>query len=137
LVLVETTAPENTRYHLLETIRQYAQEKLDKSGELTVVREQHLSYYLTLTEQAEPELVKPQQARWLNLLSREHENWRTALCWAAESSKPAELLQLSGALGQFWYLSGHWKEGQQWLVMALRNSEPLPKLHQARAWGWV
>ena len=68
---------------MLETIREYAREQLEASGEAPALRDRHLVYCLALAEQAEPELKGAQQQEWLDRLEAEHSNLRAALRWAA------------------------------------------------------
>jgi predicted ATPase len=141
LVVVETHdgAP---RYRLLETIRQYAREKLVASGEAEAnrVRKRHLAYYLALAEAAEPHLRTAEQLAWLARLEAEHDNLRAALEWACAVPAPHKAheagMRLAAALGRFWYLHSHWSEGRNWLRQALAEplaAEAQPGLRRARA----
>jgi non-specific serine/threonine protein kinase len=147
LVLVEEHNGE-TRYRMLETIRQYAREKLLEAGEAEVkgVRGRQLEFFLSLAEAAEPTLRGGDQLDWLNRLEVEHDNLRAALKWAGAAASPVRspgtMLRLAGALSRFWYLRGTWSEGRAWLGQAL--AEPLPEnpaesdpqgLWRARAWA--
>jgi len=89
------------RITLLETIREYALERLAAGGELEATRRRHAAYFLTLAERAEPELTGPQQVRWLNRLEGELDNLRAALGWSLEWDAEAGL-RLASALGGFW-----------------------------------
>lgn len=110
------------RYHLLETIRQYARDKLHASGEAERVRDRHLAYFVRFAEQAEPHLRGADQLAWLGRVEREHDNLRTSLAWALESGKRENALRLAGALYYFWELRGYWSEGQKWVDDALALS---------------
>src|SRR5438105_7277232 len=94
------------RFAMLETIREYGLETLASGGEAQATRQAHAAYYLTLVEQAEPQLSGPHQLSWFKRLEREHDNLRAALSWfLAPSShgQSSELgLRLSGALSRFW-----------------------------------
>ena len=70
------------RYLMLETVREYARERLEASGEADDIRRRHAAWFLALAETAEPELVGPAQERWLDRLEDEHPNLRAALAWA-------------------------------------------------------
>lgn len=100
------------RYRLLETIRQYARDRLLEAGELDEIRDRHLEYYLQLGETAERELLGPHQGEWLNRLTAEHDNIRAALDWAAARA-PASGLRLAAALTRFWLARGHRSEGRE------------------------
>ena len=122
LALAEGQA-ESTRYRMLETIRQYAQDKLlhlDDAGEL---RQRHCIYFLKFAERADQFLRGPQQGEWLNRLEREHDNFRAALAWALESESSHIALLLSGALWRFWMMRGNLSEGRAWLDAALTKAE--------------
>ena len=109
-----------SRYRLLETVRQYAEQRLRESGELDGVRSRHLEWCLNLAERAEPELQGRDQGVWLDLLEREHDNFRAALGWSLEAGAGDGALRLAGTLWGFWYVRGYWTEGRRWLehVMA-------------------
>jgi predicted ATPase len=107
------------RYRLLETIRQYAREKLLEAGEAEAVRERHLEYFLRFAEEAEPRLRGAEQLVWLERVESEHDNLRTALAWALERGKRDRPLELAGALSYFWVLRGYVSGGYKWLDDAL------------------
>ena len=120
LVLFE---PEGERYQLLETMRQYARERLNESSEETQVHKAHCDYFLALGEEADP-FVRggSQQKRWLDLLELEHDNVRASLAWALEDPKHAELgLRMCGTLYRFWMLRGYLREAHTWCTNALRQ----------------
>jgi len=104
---------------MLETIREYAAERFEASGDAETWRRRHAEYYLALAEQAAPELTGPRQASWLERLEWEHDNLRAALSWALERSEAELGLGLAAALARFWELRGHLSEGQEWLERAL------------------
>lgn len=106
---------EPERHRMLETVRQYAQEKLMARQESDIVRKRHLQYFLGLSEQAEPELMGPNQKTWLERLEREHDNLRSALEWAKKSGPVEWGLRLSTCLAPFWERHGHVTEGRRWL----------------------
>jgi non-specific serine/threonine protein kinase len=132
-LVVVGTQPQGreARYRLLETMRQYARDKLLASAEAEGIGQQHAAYYLTLAEQAELKLQGPEQLAWLDRLEVEHDNLRAALRWSqAEAGETG--LRLAGALGLFWYLHGYWSEGRGWLESMLTQTEGL-SYTQARA----
>src|SRR6185437_8999606 len=108
------------RYRMLETVREYAREKLAITGGANAVRERHRNFFLALALNAEPNLAGPEQAIWLQLLEDEHDNLRSALeyCLAATSGPDAGL-RLCGALHWFWIMRGYRAEGLDWCVRAL------------------
>jgi predicted ATPase/class 3 adenylate cyclase/Tfp pilus assembly protein PilF len=108
------------RFTMLETIREYALERLEASGEARLLRQYHAGYYLTLAGRAEPELrAGPQQVAWLDRLEQEHGNLRAALTWSLERGEGEIALLLSSALWRFWYWHSHLSEGSHWLGLAL------------------
>ncbi|MCW5853406.1 MAG: tetratricopeptide repeat protein [Anaerolineae bacterium] len=123
---------EVARYRLLETVRQYAAEKLAEAGEREALRHCHLDWCIEVAEQAEPELRGPHQAEWLRRLDLEHDNLRAALQWAVEHAVEAGL-RLAGALTRFWSIRGLLSEGGGWLDQCLARSPDSPRLTRAKA----
>lgn len=118
IVIAEETQHE-TRYRMLETMRQYANEKLVESGESDILRDRHLEYFLNLAETAEPHLTRPEQLEWLAQLDADYENIRSALEWALTKESAEPSLRLCAALGWFWWVRGYWLEGTKWIERAL------------------
>jgi hypothetical protein len=130
LVIPDRESDTGARYRLLETIRQYARERLLEAGG-GEVRERHLDYFLKFAEQTEPELRGPHQVAWLDWLEKEIDDVRAALEWAMEINIEAGL-RMAGAPLWFWHIRGRKSEGIDWLERALsaevqeRDSAPLP-----------
>ena len=126
LVIIEQDG--DRRYRFLETVRQYAGERLLRSGEAGRVRKAHLEFFLTSAQRAEPELKRADQAWWLNRLQRDHDNLRSALEWSLVRPEGGDQpLKLSNASFWFWLKRGYLSEGQQWLERALAadvNADP-------------
>jgi predicted ATPase/DNA-binding CsgD family transcriptional regulator len=126
-----------TRLVMLETIREYGLEALSASGELEATCRAHALYYLRLAEEAEPELVGPQQLVWLERLEREHDNLRAALRWSLEQGEARQngeiALRLSSALRRFWQVRGYLSEGRNSLEQALVRSEGAEASLRAKA----
>ncbi|MDQ3704356.1 MAG: tetratricopeptide repeat protein [Chloroflexota bacterium] len=110
------------RFHMLETIQEYAREKLEEGGEASALQEWHGAYFLDLAEKAEPQLRGPKQAEWLERLEAEHDNLRAALKWETEQGRPETGMRLGAALVEFWKAHGHLSEGRSWLEAALEIS---------------
>ena len=117
LALGEDDVP---RFGMLETIREYALERLCSSGEAEAVRAAHAAYYLELAEAAAPRLAgSPDQIVWFGRVAAELDNFRAVLRWAVEQHKAAIALRLSTALREFWMTRAYLSEGRQWLEAAL------------------
>ncbi|CAN5297899.1 LuxR family transcriptional regulator [soil metagenome] len=115
----EEESEEEPRFYMLETIREYATERLEESGEAEAVRRPHAEHYLGLAEEAEPELRGAHQLEWFERLEGEHDNLRAALSWAIEEGRADTALRLAGALWWFWLVRGHLSEGRRRLEEAL------------------
>ncbi len=104
LVIVEADSEiSETHYRLLETIRQYALEKLVGSGEASTIRDQHLGFYLGLAEKSEPNIFSSESVAWISRLDKELDNLRAAMDWATNSGKAVATLQIAGSLVYFWF----------------------------------
>jgi len=134
LVIVEERDG-TTRYHMLETIRQYGQEKLQAAGENHWIRTRHLAYCIQLAELAEPKLLTDEQKTLLAELDAEYGNLRSALDWAMETDA-AEALRLAVALGQFWEVRGYIGEGRVALERTLQQARDAPRQLRARGLRW-
>jgi predicted ATPase len=130
LVVAEREQGQETRYRVLETIRQYALERLAASGEADTRRRQHAAYYLALAETVDAQLGRAGQRVWLDRLEREIDNLRGALEWALGGGDVEVGVRLAGALAGmrskwagFWRSSGYSAEGRRWLETALARSQ--------------
>ncbi len=122
LVAAEREQGEEARYRLLETIREYALERLAASGESENIRREHARFFLGLAQEAEPHLTSAARGVWLERLKIEHDNLRAALQRASESGEALTGLQLATALHWFCYLLGYLSEGRSWLEGALAQA---------------
>jgi non-specific serine/threonine protein kinase len=134
LVLLEV-ASDSPRYRLLETVRQYARERLAVAGEAVQVGDQHLAWCLALAEQAEEALAGPEQDVWLVRLEVEHDNLRAALTWVRDRGVWEAGVQLAGALWRFWQTRSYLSEGRGWLeeVLAKSGTSVMPAALRAHA----
>lgn len=111
-----------TRYRMLETVRQYAADRLDEAGDAGRWRDAHLEHFVALAEEADSHLVGARQDAWLDRLEMEHDNLRAALDWS--NQRPARGgagLRLAAALCQFWQVRGYQREGRERLAAQLRR----------------
>ena len=122
LVNMEETE-EGARYSMLETTRQYAQEKLKVAGQEQRLRDRHLAHFLSLAETAEGFLRSEPQVVWLSRLERELNNLRLALEWSQTSGQAEVGLRLATALHWFWNLRSLIREGHEWLARTLQFAE--------------
>lgn len=125
--------PEAVRFRMLETIREYAVERLEESPLEEELRRKHAEYFLALAELGEPELIGPDAGHWLERLEREHDNFRTALSWSGAARQFELELRLAGALQVFWRLRGHLHEGTRRLEAALGRGNHAPGTLRAKA----
>jgi predicted ATPase/class 3 adenylate cyclase/Tfp pilus assembly protein PilF len=129
------------RFWMLETIHEYAREKLNESEDARALQKEHALYFMLLAEEAEPYLTGPKQTEWLGRLEDEHDNLRAALRWArsefwgvragdeqtweekqpgGEAAKVLDIwLRIAGALWRFWHTRGYLSEGREQLASAL------------------
>jgi len=124
------------RFTMLESIREYALEELEESGEAEDVRRRHALYFLELAERAEPHLTGEEQGMWLRRLESEHSNLVAAVSWSLARDDAAIALRFGGTLIRFWY-DRYWQEARWWLegVLkgALKKSPRDPSRIRARA----
>ena len=107
-----------TRYRMLETVRQYAQDRLRDSGEESQWRSSHLACFVALGAEFNREFIGTKQHAWLARIASEHDNLRAALAWSTEAS-PLDGLQLAVALDAFWRIRGFLAEGREWFARLL------------------
>jgi len=127
VVVIEHSQSGETRYRMLETIRQYAREKLLEEGTGGIVRQRHLTYFVKLTEQAKPEIHRSNQAFWLNKLDDELDNLRVSLEWAL-SGDGADGLRICTNTARFWFLRSISNELNNWLAQLLQRYDKADRL---------
>ena len=129
------------RFRMLETIREYARERLEESGEADTVETRFSSFLLDLAESAEPGMFTRQQSSWFDTIETEYDNLRAALAWMRDRGERREGLRLAGALGWFWFRHARFSEGQYWLElfrgMAAADDPPGPRAKAAYWLGWM
>jgi len=118
-LVVAETQHGAARYRLLETVRQYGQERLSESGEGGAIRQRHRDWYLEWARRVDRSMRTAELEAWVERLRTEHDNLRAALRWSMEAGGGDPALRLATALAWFWYIDGHWSEGRRWLEQAL------------------
>lgn len=139
LVAVDLERGDEARYYLLETIRQYAREKLNDSGEGEQIRLRHLDYFRKLVQREEHKIYGAGQAEWLQRLDDEYENLSAALEWSFQGNAIAGQ-QLIASLWWSWHESGHSSEAYTWLermLAATPEEESLLKAKLLSGIGWL
>ncbi len=114
-----------TRYHRLETIRQYSREKFFETQEVESIRSWHLNFFVRFAEQVDENLKGRDQVLWQNLMSAEQDNLRAALEWGLNKN-PDAALRIVGAANLFWTAGGYSAEGFRWTQKALEQTENIP-----------
>jgi predicted ATPase/DNA-binding SARP family transcriptional activator len=124
-----------TRYRLLETVREYAAEKLQDAGETNAIRERHARFFVSLAEQAAPAIFGGGgDEAWMVRLDEEAPNFRDVHDWCEQQTSRLELsLRLAVALHWHWYARGRFNEGRLRLGIALTFAEETPPLLRGRA----
>jgi predicted ATPase/DNA-binding SARP family transcriptional activator len=122
----------DTRYALLETVRQYAEQRLMEAGESGRVRLAHARWVLSRASESEPGLIGPERPRWLARLLPETDNGRAALEWS-RAAAPEVHVELVGAIWWFLFSTQHWSEARRWIESALALPEAgVPGLPRAK-----
>jgi predicted ATPase/DNA-binding CsgD family transcriptional regulator len=121
------------RFAMLETVREYGEERLAASGEERVVRLAHADYVIDLAEKAEAAAKEGRFRQGIDRLVAEEGNVRAALAWLDETGEVERSLQLAGALWTYWYVRGPYAEGRRWLDRALARRAGTPLTLWGRA----
>jgi predicted ATPase/DNA-binding CsgD family transcriptional regulator len=138
LVVADTLEQAEARYSLLETIRQYGQERLVAAGEEPEIRDRHLARYLHLIEETDTKVRGKYQQLWLDWLAGQYGNIRAALSWALESEQIETGLRMGIALYQFWTIRDYVEEGLAWLERLLAGvDEGVSAVVQANALAYA
>ena len=122
------------RFQMLETIREYATERLDAEADAPAIHRRQAEYFLALANHAEPHLLGPNQKEWLDRCDREHDNIRTALKWSIQAGEVRGGQEAAGALWRFWHQRGHLAEGRrklEQLLVAPGGEERTPERFKA------
>ncbi len=136
LVAKEAEAGRPSRFRMLETLRQFAGERLMESERASTVRDGHADFFIGLAKTAESDLRGPGQAATFSLLETEHDNLRAAFDWTLQSGRIDEALHMAAALTWFWFVHRHMTEGRNRLAQALGQASEASDDATARArWG--
>jgi tetratricopeptide (TPR) repeat protein len=136
LLAVREGAGGEPRYVMLETIYEYAHEKLDESGEAEALRRRHALYFLGFVEWLTADLFGSDQAAWLARIGDDYDNLRAALQWSLDSDDTAMGLRMVAALHRFWNMRSDLHEGRGWIAAVLARPQaqsPENTLLRARA----
>lgn len=121
------------RYRMLDTIHEFAQEQLARSGETQAIHQRHADYYLQFAQQAAPALEGGQLSEWHRRLELEEENLRAALHWLMENDETELGLRLAGSIWRYWQRQGNLGEGRRWLEGGLAKGKDVSKEVRANA----
>ncbi len=122
------------RFHMLETIRAYALERLEERAEGEEVRRRHAEHFAEFAEGAEMKVLRgEEQADWIARVEAEHDNLRAALAWTHDTEDAELELRLAGALRGFWYVRSYLGEGRRWYAQALAANGAQPPALRAKA----
>jgi predicted ATPase len=114
------------RFSLLETIREYARERLRESGEWEEAHDRHAAHFLKLAESARAGLEGASQVAWLDRLEAEHDNLSAAMSWFLDQDQPGLALQLGAVTWRFWWFRGHTEESARYGEVIVAGGEKLP-----------
>lgn len=138
--LLRLEGEEDRRFRMLQTIREYAMQRLQLLRDTDRMQSRHAAYYLELAKQAEPAFRSPDQDVWMDRIETEHDNMRAALSWSLQGEDRELALQLSAALHRFWQVYGYLSEGRQWLEQSLEKAGEVRSKYQVEALigaGWL
>lgn len=119
LLRQDQTEDSEPRFLMLETIREFALEALQASGEWEKVRRAHADFFVALAEKSGPELTGAKLKVWLTKLEREHDNFRAVFKWVAETGAAEDGLRLGSVIWRFWNVRGYLIEGREQLTTLL------------------
>jgi non-specific serine/threonine protein kinase len=127
------------RFTMLETIRAFGLEQLERQGEAEATMRRMAAWYVDLTEPTLSELFGPTQRQWQGLYDAEHDNLRAVLAWAIDHGEAETAQRLVASIVWFWYVRGYFTEGRSWAERALTRG-PTPIVVRAKALsvtGWI
>ncbi|WP_280472283.1 BTAD domain-containing putative transcriptional regulator [Nocardia cyriacigeorgica] len=131
------TTDDGLRFRMLETIKQYAADRLAESGDAEAARRAHLTYFTGLAATAEPHLRRAEQLEWLAVLEAEHDNIAAAMRGALASEDTPAAMALAAAAGWYWWLGGHKGEGTELVIAAAELPGEVDDETRAMVYGLV
>ncbi|GLZ49746.1 hypothetical protein Acsp06_59310 [Actinomycetospora sp. NBRC 106375] len=133
-LVARTDAADGARFSMLDSVREYARERLRADGAWVETHDAHARYFLELAERADHDLEEASaQLSWLERLERDHDNLRVAVSWLIESGTLGHAGRLAWAVWRFWFLRGHTDEGIRWYREILARADELSATSRARA----
>jgi predicted ATPase/DNA-binding CsgD family transcriptional regulator len=132
LIQQKETLHGDLRFVMLETLHEYARERLEMSGEAEAIHRLHAEYFVRLAERAEPELRLAQQQRWFELLKTEHENMRVVFNWVLADGDLTLGVRLAGAVYLLWFAYGYHTEGQHWTQQLIARLDSVPTIYHPK-----
>ncbi len=115
---------EDARYRLLETLRQFARDRLDESGDADAFRLRHARLFRDLAVEAGRNIRGPDETMWWERIDTELDNLRQAMTWAIEGGEPELALAIAGGFWRFWWFKARWAEGVSWLERGVEAAGP-------------
>ncbi len=135
--LIATDGGDPVRYRLLETVRQYAEDRLAVSGEAPTLRRRHAEWVAEMTDGAEVGLRGREQVAWVSRLRSERDNIRAGLAWCRDNGRYELGLRMATGLGRFWWLHEPGPEGLRWLTTMLESTDDSPSEARTEAFRWA
>jgi tetratricopeptide (TPR) repeat protein len=128
LIKIASTEYDEPRFELLQTIREYALEKLQDKGEMDILQERHAAYFNQRSDEIMWDLYSTSSVEFLGFLEREQDNYRAALTWSLGSPERLAVgIQITSRIFWFWYRFGHFHEGREWCERLISRSGELGK----------
>jgi tetratricopeptide (TPR) repeat protein len=121
----------------LETVRQYALDRLVGDGEAEDVRRRHADFFAGVADRIDAALLGPEATTWTAGLDLDHDNLRSALTWAAEAGRPDLLLRLVAGMSRYWFFRSFFVEGAEWQARALQIVPPETTTPYGELLGWA
>ncbi len=126
-LIIQKVGPKGEpRFVMLETIQQYARERLKQSGEVEQMHRRHAEYFAELAKQSEPLLRGPKQEYWSARLRADYDNLLAALEWSFTQADASIGLRLAASLSEFWYYEGSISQSRKWIEVALKRVDQAP-----------